>query len=92
MSADRCDACDDLWEVQFEWGYTDPERYCRKHLLEPIEGQPGKTLLDYMPDCQRITHRLAIIRLGDPRPARREVRVRYRSLAALYRVLTGRLA
>jgi hypothetical protein len=52
-SLDSCDVCSEPWEVLFEWDYTSAERYCRKHILEPIEGQPGKTLLDYMPDCQK---------------------------------------
>jgi hypothetical protein len=67
--SDRCDACAEPWEVRFEWDYTDPEQYCRGHLLEPIDTQPGKTLLDFMPDCQRITHRVARrnARLGSTR-------------------------
>jgi hypothetical protein len=90
-TSDKCDVCADRWEVQFEWDYTGTERYCRKHILEPIEGQPGKTLLDYMPDCQHVTHRLTINRFGEPvRVMSRQVK--YRSLVALYPVLTGRLA
>src|SRR5215831_3870131 len=53
MSDETCDACDQPWEVLFEWDYTDTERYCRAHILEPLEAQPRKTLLDFMPDCQR---------------------------------------
>jgi hypothetical protein len=87
---ERCDVCSEPWEVLFEWSYTGPERYCRKHILEPIEGQPGKTLLDYMPDCQKITHRLTVNRFGDRRkPVGR--RVRYRSTRELVPVLLGRL-
>jgi hypothetical protein len=52
-----CDVCGEPWWVRFEWSYTSTERYCRGHLLDPIDGQPGKTLLDYMPDCQQITMR-----------------------------------
>jgi hypothetical protein len=77
--ADTCDVCSELWEVRFEWDYTSPEHYCRGHLLEPIDGQPGKTLLDFMPDCQRITHRMGG-RSGHRRSTR-ELQV----------VLTGRL-
>jgi len=77
---DRCDACDQVWEVRFEWDYTSPEQYCRAHLLEPIDTQPGKTLLDFMPDCQRITHRVG------SRPG-----VRYRSTRALQVSMTGQL-
>jgi hypothetical protein len=90
VSNETCDACEQPWEVLFEWSYTGPERYCHAHILEPIEGQPGKTLLDYMPDCQQITHRLTLNKYGDPRRPSREVK--YRSLAELYPVLTGRLA
>lgn len=79
MNDDTCDACESPWEVLFEWDYTDAERYCSAHILEPLETQPGKTLLDYMPDCQRITHRLG------------KRSVKYASTAALYPVLTGRL-
>jgi hypothetical protein len=75
--------------VQFEWDYTSTERYCRKHILEPIKEEPGKTFLDYMPDCQRITHRLTTNRIGDPQPPGRPVK--YGSVAALYPILTGRL-
>jgi hypothetical protein len=78
---ERCDACDQPWEVLFEWSYTSPERYCRAHLLEQIETQPGKTLLDFMPDCQHITHRLSRSSRG----------VRYRSTRALQIAFTGRI-
>jgi hypothetical protein len=57
VNDERCDVCERPWAVRFEWDYTDPERYCESHILEPIEGQPGKTLLDYMPDSQNITWR-----------------------------------
>lgn len=54
-----CDAgCGRAWYVKFEWDYTDAERYCRDCILEPIEGQRW-TLLDYMPDCQKITVRVS---------------------------------
>ena len=85
----RCDVCEQLWTVKFEWDYTGPERYCLTHILEPIDTQPGKTLLDFMPDCQRISHRLTLDRFGRPRDVSRVVR--YRSLAAVYPMLTGRL-
>jgi hypothetical protein len=75
---DACDACEQPWEVLFEWSYTGPEQYCRGHILEAIDTQPGKTLLDFMPDCQHITHRLG---------ARR---AHYRSTRELQAVLTGR--
>lgn len=65
-----CDAgCGRRWIVRFWWSYTDPERYCRECLLEPLDqagdvapplprtGTPHWTLLDYMPDCQQITVR-----------------------------------
>jgi len=81
MPGERCDACDQPWEVRFEWDYTGPEQYCRAHLLEPIRTQPGKTLLDFMPDCQHITHRVA--------PGRQ---ARLHSTRALQLVLTGQLA
>jgi hypothetical protein len=75
-----CDVCSKPWAVRFEWDYTDAEQYCLDHLLEPIDGQPGKTLLDYMPDSQRITHR--------PLPGKD---VRLKSTAMLQTVLTGRV-
>lgn len=85
--ANVCQACwARPWEVRFEWSYTDPEQYCAACLTQPVEGQPGRVLLDFMPDSQRITHRL-VTPAGElvGRP------VRYRALAALYPVLTGRL-
>ena len=82
---ETCELCEQLWEVKFEWDYTDPERYCRGHLLSPLEGQPGKTLLDYMPECQRITHRI----LADQ--GNREHAVRIGSTAMLQTILTGQL-
>jgi hypothetical protein len=87
---DEANACQGCWarpwNVKFEWSYTGAEQYCAACLTQPIEQQPGKVLLDFMPDCQRITHRLTS-------PAGELVgrAVRYRSLAALYPVLTGRL-
>lgn len=51
--------------VKFEWDYTDAERYCRACIVEPVDGlplprtgTPHWTLLDYMPDSQRITVRV----------------------------------
>jgi hypothetical protein len=57
---ETCDACEQPWEALFEWSYTDPEHYCGTCLLDLIDeqNQPGITLLDYMPDCQQITHRV----------------------------------
>lgn len=89
MVSESCDVCAQPWAVMFEWDYTGPERYCEAHILEPIDGQPGVTLLDYMPDCQRISHRLTRDSRGDPRTPGRPVR--YSSLAAVYPMLTGRL-
>jgi hypothetical protein len=88
--SERCDACEQPWAVKFEWDYTDSEQYCTAHMLEPIEGQPGVTLLDYMPDCQRISHRLTHTVIGDRRAKPGRV-VTYRSVAELYPILTGRL-
>src|SRR5437660_6130364 len=93
---ETCDRCDLLWEVKFEWDYTDAERYCIEHLMTPSENQPGKTLLDFMPDCQKITHRILA---NDPaskrrfdshgRPATTAHPVRVRSTAMLQTLLTG---
>ncbi len=53
-----CNAgCGNLWAVRFVWSYTSPEYYCVPCLERPIPEQPGKSLLDYMPDCQQITWR-----------------------------------
>jgi hypothetical protein len=82
----ECGACMQPWEVRFEWDYTSREQYCLEHLLEPIEGQPGKTLLDYMPDCQRLTHRVL-----DPRDGSVQHEVKHTSLPTLYTLLTGRI-
>jgi hypothetical protein len=79
---DRCDACDRPWAVKFEWSYTSEERYCLDCLLEPIDTDKDTTLLDFMPDCDDISHRLT----PDGRI------VRYTSVAAIYPILTGRLA
>jgi hypothetical protein len=87
---ESCDACEQPWAIKFEWTYTDPERYCLAHILEPIDNQPGKTLLDFMPDCQNISHRITTNRFGDARTPGRQVK--YRSLAAVYPILTGRMA
>jgi hypothetical protein len=81
MSGNSCDVCDQPWTVLFEWDYTSAERYCEAHILEPIDTQPGKTLLDFMPDCQRITHRLTVRRMILSQP------VRYQSTEALRRAL-----
>ena len=82
---DTCDACEQPWAALFEWSYTSAERYCHDHLLEPIEGQPGKVFVDFMPDCQRISHRIDPVR----RPAHV---VRHSSTRMLQLVLTGYLA
>jgi len=85
--AEGCRACGERpWNVRFRWEYTGEERYCQACLLEELAGQPGKTLLDFFPECQDITHRL----IGeDGAPVGRPVR--YRSVRAVYSVLTSRL-
>lgn len=71
----QCDVCEQPWCVRFEWSYTSPEQYCVGHMLEPIDNQPGTTLLDWMPDCQRITHRVTRDLRGNPTvPPYREAR------------------
>ena len=50
--------CGNPWAVRFWWSYTTPEYYCVPCLEAPLgPTQPGKTLLDFMPDCQQITWR-----------------------------------
>jgi len=89
---ETCDVCEKPWAARFEWSYTSTEHYCAEHLLEPIEGQPGKTLLDYMPDCQKITHRVTANRWGDPRPPHPPRGVRLHSTRELQIVMLGRMA
>jgi hypothetical protein len=83
---DHCDTCARPWSAKFEWEDAGPEQYCLDHLLEPIQhpGTTGKTRLDCLPDCAKITHR--------PLPAERpEHLVHLGSTALLYVVLTGRV-
>ena len=88
---ERCDLCGEWpWNVRFRWDYTSDEYYCAACLLRELEGQPGKGLIDFLPECQDITHRLTNAAgevVGRPVHYQR-VRGTARSL---YPVLTGRL-
>jgi hypothetical protein len=74
------------WNVRFRWDPTSAEQYCHECLLEPIEGQPRKVFLDYLPECQDVTHRITS-------PAGDVIAgpVRYGSVRALYPLLTSKL-
>src|SRR5262252_141859 len=92
---EQCQACwARPWNVRFEWEYTSPEQYCTACLTDPLEGggtsasrgAAAGMLLDFLPDCQQITHRLTKEQgqvVGRP--------VRYRSLVLLSSVLTSRV-
>lgn len=81
-----CQACEaELWNVRFKWEYSGEERYCYRCLTLPIDNQPGKVFLDFMPECQDVTHRLTTAEgqlVGGT--------VRYRSVRDLYPVIVSK--